>query len=192
MALKKEFSKKDVRRMRNLITGNAGASSDMQIGYKKKEIDYKEGDIWVEDKRTWTIKNGIKQTISKLDAVKKEVFMPLCCPECSRVMKKRLDKPNYNLHKKCFDCVIDFEGKLRLRGEYDDYLKNLENKNKIDILNETELYLLDVVNNTNEGYVSEHGDVERWKGGIDKIKMTAEIKKNAQIGRDKLEKEAND
>ena len=192
MALKKEFSKKDVRRMRNLITGNAGASSDMQIGYKKKEIDYKEGDIWVEDKRTWTIKNGITQTISKLDAVKKEVFMPLCCPECSRVMKKRLDKPNYNLHKKCFDCVIDFEGKLRLRGEYDDYLKNLENKNKIDILNETELYLLDVVNNTNEGYVSEHGDVERWKGGIDKIKMTAEIKKNAQIGRDKLEKEAND
>ena len=192
MALKKEFSKKDVRRMRNLITGNAGASSDMQIGYKKKEIDYKEGDIWVEDKRTWTIKNGIKQTISKLDAVKKEVFMPLCCPECSRVMKKRMDKPNYNLHKKCFDCVIDFEGKLRLRGEYDDYLKNLENKNKIDILNETELYLLDVVNNTNEGYVSEHGDVERWKGGIDKIKMTAEIKKNAQIGRDKLEKEAND
>lgn len=192
MALKKEFSKKDVRRMRNLITGNAGASSDMQIGYKKKEIDYKEGDIWVEDKRTWTIKNGIKQTISKLDAVKKEVFMPLCCPECSRVMKKRLDKPNYNIHKKCFDCVIDFEGKLRLRGEYDDYLKNLKNKNKIDILNETELYLLDVVNNTNEGYVSEHGDVERWKGGIDKTKMTAEIKKNAQIGRDKLEKEAND
>ena len=33
---------------------------------------------------------------------------------------------------------------------------------------------------------------ERWKGGIDKEKMTAEIKENAQIGRDKLEKEIND
>ena len=190
--LKKEFSKKDVNRMRNLITGNAGASSDMQIGYTKKTIDRKEGDIWEEDKRTWTIKNGIKQTLSKLDAIKKEVFMPLCCPDCGSVMKKRLDKPNYNLHKKCFDCVIDFEGKLRLRGEYDDYIKNLQNKNQIDMLNQTELYLLDVVNNSNEGYVSEHGEVERWKGGIDTVKITAEIKKNAQIGRDKLEKETND
>ena len=32
--------------------------------------------------------------------------MPLCCPKCSKVMKRRLDKPNYKLHKKCFDCVI--------------------------------------------------------------------------------------
>lgn len=192
MTLKKEFSKKDVKRMRNLITGNAGASSEMQIGYSKKRIDYKEGDIWEEDKRTWTIKNGIKQTISKLDAVKKEVFMPLCCPECSRVMKKRLDKPNYHLHKKCFDCVVDFEGKLRLRGEYDSYINDIQKKNHIDMLNQTELYLLDAVNNANEGYVSEHGEVERWKGGVDTEKMTAEIKKNVKIGREQIEKEFND
>jgi hypothetical protein len=190
--LKKEFRKKDVRRMRNLITGNANSSSETQIGYNKKRTEYKEGDVWTENKRTWTIKNGIKQTISKLDAVKKEVFLPLCCPECNRIMKKRLDKPNYNIHKKCFDCVIDMEGKLRNQGKYDDYIKDLQNKNKIDILNETEQYLLDVVNSSNSGYVSEHGEVERWVGGIDKEKMTTEIKKNAQIGRDKLEKESND
>ena len=190
--LKKEFSKKDVKRMRNLITGNAGSSSETQIGYSKKEIERKEGDVWEENRKTWTIKNGIKQTISKLDAIKKEVFMPLCCPECGSVMKKHLDKPNYNLHKKCFDCVIDYEGKLRVKGEYDNYIKTLQNKNQIDLLNQTEQYLLEVVNNTNEGYVSEHGEVERWKGGIDKEKMTSEIKKKAQIGRDKLEKEIND
>ena len=33
--LKKEFRKKDVNRMRNLITGKTGASSEIQMGYKK-------------------------------------------------------------------------------------------------------------------------------------------------------------
>ena len=74
--LKKEFKRKDVKRARNLIMGNSGASSETQIGYKKKRIEYKEGDIWTENKKTWTIKNGIKQTISKLDSIRKEVFMP--------------------------------------------------------------------------------------------------------------------
>ena len=75
--LKKEFNKKDVNRARNLIMGNTGASSETQIGYVKKRIEYKEGDIWTENKKTWTIKNGIKKSISKLNSIKKEIFMPL-------------------------------------------------------------------------------------------------------------------
>ena len=90
--LKKEFRRKDVDRMRNLIKGTTGESSEMQVGYTKKIIDYKEGDIWTEGHKTWTIKKGIKQTVSKLDKIRKETLMPLCCPECSNVMKKSLDK----------------------------------------------------------------------------------------------------
>tara|TARA_R110002167_G_scaffold334673_1_gene541829 strand:- start:1132 stop:1707 length:576 start_codon:yes stop_codon:yes gene_type:complete len=190
--LKKEFSKRDVSRMRNLITGNAGASSEMQIGYTKKEIDHKEGDIWEENKKTWTIKNGIKQTISKLDAIKKEVFMPLCCPNCGNVLKGQLDKPNYKLHKTCFNCVVDMEGKLKVRGEYDDYIKDLKARNDLTILNELESYLLNAVNATNTGFVSEHGEVERWVGGVDKVKITDDITKATQERREKLEKEIND
>jgi acetyl-CoA carboxylase beta subunit len=83
--LKKEFKRKDVQRARNLITGKTGASTGTQIGYNKKTEDYKEGDIWTEGRKTWTIKNGIKQTVSKLDVVKKEVHIPLCCPNCGKV-----------------------------------------------------------------------------------------------------------
>ena len=43
--LKKEFSKKDVQRARNLITGNADARTSQGIGYTKKYEHYKEGDI---------------------------------------------------------------------------------------------------------------------------------------------------
>jgi hypothetical protein len=190
--LKKEFKKTDVNRLRNLIQGKTGESTGTQIGYTKKQEDYKEGDIWTENKKTWTIKNGIKQTISKLDAIKKEVFMPLCCPECSKVMKKRLDKPNYKVHKKCHDCVITFEHKLRIKGEYDNYIKNLQTKNSLDIVDEMELYLLDAINTSNSGFVSEDGVVEKWKGGINKVEFSKQIRESAKIRREHLKKELND
>ena len=190
--LKKEFKQKDVNRARNLIMGKTDASTSTQIGYNTKQKDYKEGDVWTEGRKTWTIKNGIKQTISKLDKIKKEVFMPLCCPECGNVMKKRLDKPHYRIHKKCYDCVIDFEGKLKVKGEYENYIKNLKGKNSIDILNELESTLLSAVNVSNSNFVSEDGVVEKWVGGIDKEKFTEEIKTAAKAKRKHINKQLND
>ncbi|ASF00021.1 hypothetical protein [uncultured virus] len=190
--LKKEFKQKDVNRARNLIMGKTDASTSTQIGYNTKQKDYKEGDVWTEGRKTWTIKNGIKQTISKLDKIKKEVFMPLCCPECGNVMKKRLDKPHYRINKKCYDCVIDFEGKLIVRGEYEDYKNKLKGKNSIDILNELESTLLSAVNVSNTNFVSEDGVVEKWVGGIDKEKFTEEIKTAAKAKRKHINKQLND
>ena len=190
--LNKEFKKTDVNRLRNLIQGKTGESTGTQIGYNTKQEDRKEGDVWIEGKKTWTIKNGIKQTISKLDKIKKEVFMPLCCPECGNVMKKRLDKPNYNIHKKCFDCVVDFEHKLKIKGEYKTYIKTLEAKNSLDIVSEMESYLLDAINTSNSGFVSEDGVVERWVGGVDKVKLTKQIKEAVNIRREHIEKKLND
>ena len=190
--LKKEFKRKDVERARNLIMGKTGASTGTQVGYNKKENKHKEGDIWTENKKTWTIKNGIKQTISKLDNIRKEIFMPLCCPECNKIMKHRFDKDNHRIHKKCFDCVIKFEHKLRNEKKYDRYIKNLKTNNNITTLDEVESYLLDAINKSNNSYVSEDGVIERWVGGVDKAKMTKEVKEAAKLKRERLNKELND
>tara|TARA_Y100000592_G_scaffold766_1_gene1225 strand:- start:1296 stop:1883 length:588 start_codon:yes stop_codon:yes gene_type:complete len=190
--LKKEFKRKDVNRVRNLVMGKTGASTGTQIGYNKKQTEYKEGDVWIEGKKTWTIKNGIKQTVSKLDKIKKEIFIPLCCPKCSKVMKHHLDKSNYRIHKKCHDCVVEYEHKLRIRGEYDNYIKLLQAKNNLTILDEMESYLLGAVNATNSGYVSEDGVIERWVGGVDKKQMTKNITKAAQERRKDIKKDLND
>ena len=187
--LKKEFSKKDVNRARNLIMGNSGASSETQIGYKKKIVERKEGDVWTENQKTWTIKDGIKRTISKLNSVRKEVFMPLSCPKCKKLMKKRLDKPNYKIHKMCHDCVVKFEHKLHIKGQYDKYKNLLQANNKLEQLNQMESYLLEAVNELKGGFVSEHGTVERWVGGVDKEKMETTIKQNAKIARKRIKKE---
>jgi hypothetical protein len=190
--LKKEFKRKDINRARNLIMGKTGASTGTQIGYSKETKDYKEGDVWVEDKKTWTIKNGIKQTISKLDKIKREVFTPLCCPNCSKVMKHHLDISNYKIHKKCHDCVIEFEHKLKIKGDFSKYIKLMENKNSLDIVNEMESYLLDAINTSNSGFVSEDGVIERWVGGINKKDLTKKVKEAVKIRREHIEKKLND
>ena len=193
--LKKEFKRKDVDRMRNLIKGNANVSSETQIGYTKKVVERKEGDVWEENHKTWTIKNGIKQTISKLDKLKKEIFIPLCCPKCNKVMKHHLDKSNYKIHKTCHSCVVKFEHKLRINEKYEDYIKKLKVKNSLTNLNEIESYLLDAINTSNSSFVSEDGVIERWKGGINKNKLKEEItqaaKNRRQILKDQLKDEKN-
>ena len=160
--LKKEFRKKDVNRARNLIMGKTGESTGTQIGYKKKQTEYK------------------------------EIFTPLCCPECSKVMKHNLDIDSYRIHKNCHDCVIKFEHKLKITGKYDEYISKLKARNNLSILDEVESYLLTEVNKSNDGYVSEDGVVERWVGGVDKVKFTKEIKKAAKVRRERLNKELND
>ena len=190
--LKKEFKKKDVNRARNLIMGNTGDSSGSQIGYNKKTIKRKEGDVWTENKKTWTIKNGIKQTISKLDRIKKEIFIPLCCPKCNNVIRHHLDKSNYKLHKKCHKCVVEYEHKLKIEGKYNKYIKNLKTKNSITSLKEIESYLLDAINQSNSSYVSEDGVVERWVGGLDTQKLTKEIKNNSKKRLKYLKKQLKD
>ena len=190
--LKKEFKRKDVDRMRNLIKGNVNDSSESQIGYKKKKKEYKEGDIWTENQKTWTVKNGIKQTISKLDKIKKEIFLPLCCPKCNKIMKSRFDEPNYRIHKKCLNCVVNFEHKLKCKGKYDDYMKNLKAKNSLDMIDDMESFLLNAINAENDGYISEQGEIERWVGGINKEKMTKEIIKSTQIRRKSILKEISE
>lgn len=174
--LNKEFKRKDVERMRNLIKGKTGESSEVQVGYTTKKIDYKEGDVWTEGGKDWTIKDGIKQTATKLDKVKKEAILPLFCPSCGGIMKKRNDVKMYNIHKKCFDCVIDMEHKLKIEGKYEDYERNTLANNAEDYINDLESYLLEALNSSNDQFVSERGEVERWKGGLDKEKVTEELK----------------
>ena len=169
--LQREFRERDVQRMRNIITKDYNAKTQSQIGYTKENIDRKEGDIWEENSKTWTIKNGIKMTVSKLDDIKKILQLPLICPKCSKHMKNfELNKKMYSIHKMCFDCVIEFETKLKMLGTYKEYERNIIDKGLDVYIKELEDFLLELaLNDNNESFVTEAGDIEKWSGGnIDK------------------------
>jgi hypothetical protein len=174
--LNKEFKRKDVERMRNLIKGKTGESAELQVGYRAKKEDHKEGDIWEEGGKKWTIKDGIKQTYTKLDKVKKEAILPLFCPNCSTLMKHRNDTKMYKIHKKCFNCVMDMEMDVKLNGDFESYERNIVANNAESYLKDLEYHLLELLNTSNSQFVSEKGEVERWKGGLNKETMEKEIK----------------
>ena len=173
--------------MRNLIKGKSGESAETQVGFTSKKKDHKEGDIWEEGGKKWIIKDGIKQTYTKLDKVKKEAILPLFCPSCKSLMKKRNDSKMYKIHKMCFDCVIDMEAKLKIKGKFEEYERNMIAKNAENYIDDLEQYLLEAINTSNTQYVSERGEVERWKGGINKEEFTEQMTENFTKYRKQIE-----
>jgi hypothetical protein len=178
--LKKEFKEKDVQRLRNLVQGKYGEKTRSSVGFSKKEEFHNEGDIWEEDNRTWTIKNGIKQNITKFDNAKKYHVMPLLCPNCNKVMKNRNDKPFYNIHKMCFNCVIDMEIKLKKEGKWEEYERQIHNNEIDNKIREYKLWVEEKLSESNSSFVSEDGDIEKWIGTINKELVDKNIEEVVQ------------
>jgi hypothetical protein len=164
--LKREFKSRDVQRMRNIITKKAGDKTGVQVGYTADYVERKEGDVWEERGKKWTIKNGIKQTVTRFDAIKKKIFTPITCPSCNKPMiKGQLDKYMFSIHQKCSDCVLEYETKLKVKGEYQEYERNIIKQGVQYHIKEMENVLLELLmNQSGEQYVTEAGDIEEWKG----------------------------
>ena len=159
--LKKEFKYKDVQRARNLIKKDYHAKTVEGVGYQKAYQERTEGDVWEEDGKTWTIKNGIKQTLSKLDSIRRSVTKPLHCGNCGGIMNNHLHEKMWKIHGMCYDCVIEMETNLRVMGEYEAYEKAMLTGNLQSWAKDMQSMLEEDLKATST-YVTEQGDVEDW------------------------------
>ena len=178
--LNKQFTEKDVKRMRNLIQGKHGEKTGQSVGYAKKDTHYKEGDVWEQDGRKWTIKEGIKQNITKLDTAKKAHLLPIFCPNCRSKMHSDLDNPYYNIHKKCFNCVVEFEHHLKTSGLYETYVKKINNADIDGVIEEFKAYIESELTLSNNSFITEQGDVEKWNGGPNVEKVLEGLSKTIE------------
>ena len=167
--LKKEFKTKDVNRVRNLLTKKYGNSVTTQVGYTKSSTKHEEGDIWEENGKTWTIKNGIKITVTKLDQLKNQYMIPILCPSCGNKMNHRNDIKMYYIHSMCMECVTKMETKLRKEGKYEEYASNIVRANALSIIEEAKAIAIDS-SKESTSFVTENGDIEEWVGNSSKIK----------------------
>ena len=173
--LKKEFKESDLQRARNLVNKDFTSKTKSQTGYQKTYDFHEEGDIWEENGKTWTIKNGLKQNITKLDSAKKAARIPLSCPKCGGPLRHRLAKKMYNIHGFCFDpCTVEYEASLRKAGLYEQYEKRMMQNNMEGFVKDLEQWMLDQVN-TIDTFVTEQGEVEDWKNNRERV--NDEIKK---------------
>lgn len=189
--LKKEFTKKDVTRLRNLFTGKFGDSTLDQVGYTPKQIDRKEGDIWEEGSTKWTIKNGIKQTYTQLDGIKKMFATPMVCPECKTRMKDKLDKRMYQIHGKCLSCVQTFETKLKLEGKYQEYANKIMYANARTMVMEAKEYI-EHLSQESANYYTESGKKERWTGPAINNAFIEKIKEEVSELENRIEENQKD
>lgn len=172
--LKKEFKSEDLNRIRNIVKKDFTQKTAIGSGYGKAKVSRKEGDVWEEDGRTWTVKNGIRQNLTKLDSARELSKIPLTCPKCSKSMNHHLDKKMFKIHKFCFDCTIEYEAELRKLGLYEQYEKSLMKKGIAAFAKDLEQMLLQYVsdNSAGDAFITEQGDVEDWKFADKKFKKT--------------------
>lgn len=134
--------------------------------------NHKEGDVWTDsDGRSWTIKNGIKQNVTKLDLAK----TPWFCPVCTKSMGHRLDTKFWMMTGKCMDCVIKEETEIRRQGKWEQYEKRKLQQNYVASLRDHINQLQDYHDTiTAPSFV--HADnerilmIEKWDVDIEKIK----------------------
>lgn len=184
--LKQEFREKDVQRMRNIMTKKYGNSTSTQVGFTKKEEDHVEGDIWEENNKMWTIKNGIKQSYTKLDSIKQAIRVPLSCPCCSNRMKGDFDKKMYYIHTKCATCVAKMESEHKRNGTYQQYVESFIKGNMVTHLNEAEQFIVEYAGSISSGFVTEDGDIEDVTGSSKKDDIVKKWRDEIQEMKEKL------
>jgi len=140
----------------------------------ESEPTRQEGDVWVDiNGKKWTIKNGIRQTVTKLDDAK----TPHWCPKCSKPMNHRFDIKFWRIRGHCYDCNIKFESELRRQGKWEEYERKIMLRNYVaevkDKISELQSYHNEVskpeflIMNEHEKTVLM---MEKWDINVDKIK----------------------
>lgn len=147
-----------------------------EVGEKWEEVDPKTGITYV-----WEQKQGYRVRHGNLDSVReaiREMAMPSTCPNCGNAMSKPVqDKKMWNIHKMCFDCVIDMEAKLRYEGKFDEYARRMMYNNAVswfkDADKEVEV-IKEELTKTHTEYVNADGSMEKWEQ-VDRTKWLDKI-----------------
>ena len=162
----------------DLMAGKEHEKEYVQVGYEGKKENL-----------------GGKTRESELSEVMQSVRMPWFCPKCDKAMKKKLDRKFWSTQGHCFDCQVDYENKLRVKGEFDKYaqLKMLENQ---------KAYLKDLEQSIDEfettggkkewlnnvGVNTPELEAEKWEMGEKEFEnQISEARKFIQDAKDKVE-----
>lgn len=86
-----------------------------------------EGEIWTDhDGKEWTKKDGIIQSVPKLQSAK----TPWFCPKCEGLMNHWLHEKFWRLRGKCHNCVIKEEHEMRMNGTWEFYERKIMRENE--------------------------------------------------------------
>lgn len=168
----------DVRRKLNEVLNKQ--DQRLVFGWKPgAEPARKEGETWEDvDGRKWTVKNGVKQSVSKLETAK----TPWWCPKCNKVMNHKIDDKFWRIRGHCFDCNVKEETEIRRQGKWKEYEEQKLRANFLSEMKDTLQKLQDLRENLSTPEVihfDEHEKrvmmVEKWDVDINKVKNDLDV-----------------
>tara|TARA_B100000959_G_scaffold213640_1_gene224799 strand:- start:1508 stop:2044 length:537 start_codon:yes stop_codon:yes gene_type:complete len=146
---------------------------------------------WVPGKNENSVKLEDRVKRKEKSDVLASARMPLFCPECNKVMKKRLDNKMWMLYNHCFECQIEFENTLMVEGKFDEWQKEKTIQNAKAYISEVRNELDDYVAALeSDNLLYETGPTsvakEKWDK-VDTSKLKAKWEKEIQEVEDNLE-----
>ena len=107
----------------------------IQTGYEGKTVQQrKEGEEWTDARgRSWKIEDGKRKQITKIPPRGFDK-----CKDCEKLILKTIDQQTYDRFQKCKYCQMEFEANLKRKGEWEDWVKEMEEKRWEAVLAEYE------------------------------------------------------
>ena len=107
----------------------------IQTGYESKTVQQrKEGEEWTDARgRSWKIEDGKRKQITKIPPRGFDK-----CKDCEKLILKTIDQQTYDRFQKCKYCQMEFEANLKRKGEWEDWVKEMEEKRWEAVLAEYE------------------------------------------------------
>jgi hypothetical protein len=176
--------KKNIEIVRDYLDGIRPVIQTGYTGDINKFIIRKEGEKWADasGKKWIQTKNG-PQTITRvLDIIREEAGLEKCTScGCELRWRGRLDQKMYYKTKKCFDCVIEEETNLRLKGQFKLYESKKLIENELAYLEDVRQHLKDskdyLDSHKQLTYVNGNGLVEEWDN-VSRDELLENVKKD--------------
>ena len=166
------YSRENQRQSAALQSILRGETPERRIFVANEDLEFK--------KKLNKEKEEEKKRIDEKFEATKEARVPWFCPECTRVMKKRLDDRMWYLYGHCFDCQVRVENKLRIEGTYDEWAEKKIIANKLAWLKDQKQSIEEFKKQDKvefweqirpDGYSV---DKETWNADFDKVKKEAD------------------
>ena len=143
----------------------------LTFGWTPQQVERKEGEEWVDaDGKRWTKKNGLIQSVTKLDGFKTPWWCPKCGTPLNGIHLKAYKKAGH-----CHECMLKEEMELKQSGKWHEIMIEKGRQNHISAIKDKIQQLQDA-----HDFISQpefiHADnekilmVEKWNVDIDTVK----------------------
>jgi hypothetical protein len=183
--MKRAHGKSNIDILRNYVSGERPF---LQVGYTgdaDKYIIRKEGETWtdVSGKQWIQTKSGPQAVTRIMDIIREEINDKCSC--CGREIRwgTRQDRKMFHKTGKCFDCLVEEETQLRIKGQYKLYEAKKMIENELSYLNDVRQKLkeskdyLESEDSKTLTWANSTGMVEEWSNDA-RAELLENVKKD--------------